>query len=268
MHIRDTRKCNLMNLRTLARFLRVQPEVLIGFYEELIANRAFLDAVNERIAHVRRTTGFTKGIFKKNRVASIDWFAFERVLIYVLIRLRKPKFVLETGVYYGGNSAFALLALKQNGSGRMISIDYPDSEIRAQGAGEFRHELVGESELYTNDLRPGFMTPTYLRDFWQVIEGDSLEEIPKLSQTFGFYIHDSDHSMRFLSKEMAAAWPKLTDDAVVLIDDIDWSNAFYKFCSDQRLFPLLLTDNGKDDLRVRTGLIDRTQPRNGDPSFT
>jgi len=268
MHIRDTRKCNIMNLRTLAVFLRTEPEKLLGFYDELIANRRFLDGVNERIADVRRNAGFTKGIFKKGSVSSIDWFAFERVLIYVLIRLRKPKFVLETGVYYGGNSAFALLALKKNKSGKMISIDYPDSQIRAKGASKARHKLVGDSELYTNTLRPGFMVPNDLRGIWQLIEGDSLKVIPQLKQKFGLYIHDSDHSMQFLSHELAAAWPRLAKDAMVLVDDIDWSNAFYKFCSDKRLFPLLLTDNGKDDLRVRTGIFDRTHPRNSDPSFT
>ena len=55
------------------------------------------------------------------------------MLIYVLIRHLKPNRVLETGVYYGGNSAFALLALARNQGGKMISIDYPDSEIREKG---------------------------------------------------------------------------------------------------------------------------------------
>ena len=136
--------------------------------------------------------------------------------------------------------------------------------------GEATHEVsrIGDSELYTTELRPGFMVPEELHDIWTLIEGDSLRVIPALKQKFGLYIHDSDHSMKFLSKELAATWTKLTRDAIVLADDIDWSNAFYKFCCEKRLFPLLLTDNGKDDLRVRTGLIDRTHPRNGDSSFT
>ncbi len=268
MHIRDTRKCNIMNLHSLAGFLRVDPKLVLKFYEDLRSDAKFLAGVNRRIAKVRNTAGFKKGIFKKERIASVDWFAFERVLIYVLIRLRKPKYVLETGVFYGGNSAFALLALKHNKSGKMISIDYPDSQIRSKGASKGRHKLVGYSELYTTELRPGFMVPDELRSLWTLIEGDSLKIIPTLKQKFDFYIHDSDHSMQFLSKELAAAWSKLSRNAVVLVDDIDWSNAFYKFCSDQRLFPLLLTDNGKDDLRVRTGLIDRSHPRNSDPSFT
>lgn len=268
MDIADTRKCNLFNLEMLARYLDVPIEVLTGYYEELLDDRGFLGAVNQRMAEVRDKWEFRKGIFAIPTVPSVDWFAFERVLIYVLIRHFKPNWVLETGVYYGGNSAFALLALAHNQSGKMISVDYPDSEIRVKGASEARHSLVGDSELYDSSLRPGFMVPPFLYERWELIEGDSLQVIPDLQETFDFYIHDSDHSMPFLSKELAAAWAKLSDRALILVDDIDWSNAFFAFCVKHRLFPLLMTDNGKDNLRVRTGIAMRGHARNGDELFT
>jgi len=268
MHIRDSRKCNLMNIGHLARFLHADVDELLDYYDELLTDNDFLESVNDRISLVRRTTGFAKGIFRKAKVASIDWFAFERILIYLLIRLRKPASVLETGVYYGGNSTFALKALAKNKTGHMFSIDYPDSKIRADGGTRSRHALVGDSEFYQSELRPGFMVPESLRNRWTMIEGDSLKLIGTIRSRFDLYIHDSDHSMKFLTKELARAWPKLSKKAVILVDDIDWSNAFHRFCVKRRLYPLLLTDNGKDDLRVRTGLVDLTHPRNGDPSFT
>jgi len=92
--------------------------------------------------------------------------------------------------------------------------------------------------------------------------------IPGLQETFDFYIHDSDHSMPFLSKELAAAWEKLSDRALVLVDDIDWSNAFFAFCVKHRLFPLLMTNNGKDNLRVLTGIALRGHASNGNDLFT
>jgi hypothetical protein len=263
--IEDTRKCNLFNLAALARYLGSPSEEVIGYYDELSADRTFLDDINRCIAAARKR-GFTKGIFRNPGVDSIDWFAFERVLIYVLIRHFKPQIVLETGIYYGGNSAFALRALARNQRGRMISIDLPDSQVRQRG--DARHSLVGDTELYDPSLRPGFMVPENLRERWEPIEGDSLAIIPTLSANVDLYLHDSDHSMSFLSSELAAAWPKLTDSALILVDDIDWSNAFFAFCIARRLYPLLLTDNGKDDLRVRTGLAVRGHPRNGDPNFT
>jgi hypothetical protein len=267
MDIVDTRKCNLFNLDMLARYLSVPTQVLTGYYEELLGDQNFLGDVNRQIADIRGG-GFRKGIFAMATIPSVDWFAFERVLIYVLIRHLKPQRVLETGVYYGGNSAFALLALARNQSGRMVSIDYPDSEIRVKGASEARHSLVGDSELYDPTLRPGFMVPQCLHEQWELIEGDSLTVIPQLQATFDFYIHDSDHSMPFLSKELAVAWEKLSDGALILVDDIDWSNAFFAFCVKNRLYPLLMTDNGKDNLRVRTGIVLRGHTNNGNDLFT
>lgn len=268
MDIRDTRKCNLFNLKALACYSGVPTDDLVGYYNELLSDQDFLNSINHRISEVREKWGFNKGIFAKTSIPSIDWFAFERVLIYVLIRHLKPRVVLETGVYYGGNSAFALLALARNKTGKMVSVDYPDSEIRREGADGSRHALVGDSELYDAALRPGFMVPKSLHSHWTLIEGDSLKVIPTLTETFDFYIHDSDHSMSFLSRELDAAWERLSEQALILVDDIDWSNAFFAFCVKRRLFPLLLTDNGKDDLRVRTGIAMRGHVRNGDDLFT
>ena len=92
--------------------------------------------------------------------------------------------------------------------------------------------------------------------------------IPSLQDTFDFYIHDSDHSMPFLSRELAAAWEKLSAEALILVDDIDWLNAFYAFCVKHRLYPLLMTDNGKGDLRVRTGIAKCGHERNSNDFFT
>jgi hypothetical protein len=112
------------------------------------------------------------------------------------------------------------------------------------------------------------MVPTELYGRWDLRLGDSLKIIPQLREAVDFYLHDSDHSMKFLSQEIAVAWPKLSERAIILVDDIDWSNAFYALCVQQRLHPLLLTDNGKDDLRVRTGVAMRNHPRNSDDAFT
>lgn len=268
MHISDTYKCNLMNLGTLARYLDVGPEILIGYYEELRSDADFLTAVNDRIAAVRRDYGFDKGIFRMGQVPSVDWFAFERVLIYVLIRHLRPRFVLETGVYYGGNTAFLLNGLAKNGEGRLVSVDFPDATIRSIGASAGRHPLVGDSELYTEALRPGFMVPGHLQDRWELVEGDSLQVIPQRNELFDLYMHDSDHSMPFLRQELEHAKQRLAPDATIVVDDIDWSNAFYEFCVKEQLYPLLLTDNGKDDLRVRTGVAQLKHPRNRMPAIT
>jgi transketolase len=264
MTIRDTRDCNLWNLERLATFLAVEPNTLIGYYRELLDDAEFLAAVNQQMQWARAEYGFVKGIFARDRVDSADWFAFERILVYVLVRHLRPAWCLETGVYYGGNTAFLLAALHRNGHGRLISIDLPDATIRRSNgdAGHPRHPLLGDTELYDERLRPGFIVPSRLKARWELVEGDSLVEIPKRSEVFDFYIHDSEHSMEFLRAELAAGLPRLSPSATVVADDIDWSNGFLAFCVEQRLRPVLFTDNGKDNLRVRTGLVKLDHPDN------
>jgi len=263
MNISDTRKCNLWNLEQLAKFLDQPAALLKGYYDEILDDSKFLAGVNDRLRSVRHEHGFTKGIFRQEQLDSVDWFAFERILLYVLVRHLRPAACLETGVYYGGNSAFMLAALHRNGTGRLVSIDLPDSAIRRDAdSSHSRHPLVGDSELYETTLHPGFIIPDYLKSRWHFIEGDSLAEIPKRQETFDLYLHDSDHSMDFLSAELAAALPRLSPGAVIVADDIDWSNAFFGFCLEHKLSPLLFTDNGKDNLRVRTGLVKLDHPRN------
>jgi len=254
MDIHETRKCNHWNLESLARYLAVDVAELLSYYQELLEDDRFLRELNGRMQQVRSQHGFIKGIFKREEVASADWFAFERVLLYVLLRHLRPILCLETGVYYGGNTAFMLAALHRNGNGKLISIDLPDFRIRQEG-GVDRHPMVGDSEMYDHtSLPPGFIVPEYLRPCWQFIEGDSHRIIPTLSGPFDFFIHDSEHSYGFIHKEMKLVRNKLTPSAVMVADDIDWSNGFYAFCLEERLHPLLLTDNGKDNLRVRIGL--------------
>jgi predicted O-methyltransferase YrrM len=264
MDINDTRKCNLWNLEQLARFLDVPAVTLEGHYHEILDDATFLDGLNDRLTAVRRDFGFTKGIFRQDQLKSADWFAFERILLYVLVRQLRPKLCLETGVYYGGNTAFILAALHRNNFGGLVSIDLPDSTIRDARieTSHARHPLVGDTEFYEPKMKPGFIIPEYLKSRWRFIEGSSLDEIPKLSESFDFYLHDSDHAMDFLSAEIDAALPRLSPSAIVVVDDIDWSNAFFSFCVRQRLSPVLFTDNGKDNLRVRVGMVKLDHPRN------
>lgn len=269
MDISDTRKCNLWNLERLANFLGAEPDVLKGYYREILDDAEFLAGVNSRLQTVRREHGFSKGIFRRERIESADWFAFERILIYILLRHLRPACCLETGVYYGGNTAFLLAALHRNRHGRLVSIDLPDASIRQDpsAVAHPRHPLVGDTEFYEG-LRPGFVVPSYLKERWELVEGDSLSVIPTRTETFDFYMHDSDHSMDFLRDEIAAAWSLLSRHAAVVVDDIDWSNGFFAFCVEKRLSPILFTDNGKDNLRVRTGLVKLDHARNTIPAMT
>jgi len=274
LDIQETRRCNIYNLKAVARYYGFEEMPLLSFYEELQKDERFLYEANERIVAASSEAGFKKGLFSKGPVDSIDWFAFQRVLLYVLVRHLGPQWCLETGVYYGGNSAFILNALNKNGSGTLVSIDLPDRKIRqlaTENGGRLdlrRHPAVGDSELYDETLSPGFMIPDYLRSCWRFIEESSLSVIPRLDSTFDFYIHDSDHSFDFMSKELMLVRAKMNGTGTMVVDDINWSNAFFKFCVEGPYHPLCLTDNGKDNLNVRTGLVLLNHPNNIIPAIT
>ena len=264
MEIVLSHECNLMNLKNVAAYLGCDYDRLGAHYDELIGDTRFLDEINACIRRTRDVHGITKAIFAKEALDSVDWFAFERILIYVLIRHFQPGSVLETGVFYGGNTAFALLALLRNQKGRLISIDYPAAAITDDSQ---RHSQVGQSEHYREDLKPGFIIPDYLKCNWNLIIGDSLKVIPTLNERFDFYIHDSDHAHDFVCYEIDLVWKKKADDLFMVVDDIDWSNGFFSFCCAQKMHPFLFTDNGKDNLRVRGGCAWSGHPKNLDPSF-
>ena len=172
-----------------------------------------------------------------------------------------PEVCVETGVLYGGNTAFMLNALHKNGHGRLISIDLPASEV-TQVHGYVRHSKVGENESLPVGLEAGFMIPEYLKQRWEFIEGDSLKVLPKINRPYSFFCHDSEHSRDFVLKELDLAKQGIDPRGTMLLDDIDWSNGFFEFCVVHKLYPLLLTDNGKDGLRVRTGIVRLDHPFN------
>src|SRR5665213_1629896 len=49
------------------------------------------------------------------------------VFLYLLVRLRRPSLVVETGVANGISSTSILLALAKNGHGRLVSIDVDEN---------------------------------------------------------------------------------------------------------------------------------------------
>jgi len=59
---------------------------------------------------------------------------------------------------------------------------------------------------------------------------------------------------------MSLVGGKLTKNAVILADDLDWSNGFFSFCVEKKLYPLIITDNGKSGLRARTGIVKLGHP--------
>lgn len=264
MDILESNKCNLFALQLIADYYQVDFSLLNSYYQELQNDSKFLDELNVMIDSVKKV--YSKGLFGKGIIDSVDWFGNQRITMYVLIRLLKPEIAVETGVFYGGTTVFILNALAKNKKGRLISMDLPANSIDTSKI--HRHSNVGDSELLPNGIRPGFIIPEYLKPQWEFIEGESLSSIENLKEPFTFFSHDSEHSREYMLKELNRAKTKMLPNGTLMADDIDWSNGFMEFCVSNKLYPLFLTDNGKSNLKVRLGLVRLDHPNNGKKDVT
>ncbi len=251
MDINTSRTCNRLSLELLSDYFNEPFETLEKYYQELLADDYFLNALNRQIRKCR--TYYNKGLFSHSSVNSVDWFGNQRISLYVLIRYLKPLYCVETGVFYGGTTSFMLNALEKNKQGSLISIDLTANQLMKDA--DQRHMSVGDSELISKELQTGFLIPDYLKQRWRLIVGSSLKVIETLDMPFSFFSHDSEHSHGFMKKELTKAMDKMVAGGVMFVDDINWSNGFFDFCVTHRKYPLILPDNGKNGIQARLGVV-------------
>jgi len=147
--------------------------------------------------------------------------------LYALVRLLRPRHVVEAGVSSGVSSAHFLAALARNRSGRLHSIDKPTPQ-RASTLGR------GESIVALPPGRPsGWAVPERLRGAWDLRIGASQRILPALVgelPSVDLFLHDDLHTPTHLTFELEALRPKLNGGAVVLADNTVWTGeAFPRF---------------------------------------
>ncbi len=131
---------------------------------------------------------------------------------WCVTRHLKPLTVVETGVARGFTTRVVLEALEANGAGRLCSIDLPPP-LEPQ-------RLEDET---------GAAVPDRLKGAWTLIEGSSRRRLPELLNGLGtidLFIHDSRHTHRNISFELALAWSALTPGGFLLADDVHCNTAF------------------------------------------
>jgi hypothetical protein len=267
MDIVDSRKNNTHVLDLVEKWLDLPKGSLIKYYIELVRNVDLLKTISDKIEMNKSFKKDVPGLFLRTPIKNVDWYGFQRILLYCLVREKKPNIVVETGVYYGGNSVFILAAMHKNKSGKLYGIDYPQKNMD-QYALSNRHSWLGNTENYSKPILPGFIIPEALKEKFELFIDDSLEVLPKIKNKIDLFVHDSEHTMGHVLAELNLIWKKMSNKGLVLVDDIDWSNGFFSFVVENNLYPLLLTDNGKDNLRVRSGLISNFNKFNKTSSIT
>ena len=120
-----------------------------------------------------------------------------RLVWYALVRARKPKLVVETGVDKGLGAVLLCSAVKKN------------VEEGHQGY------YVG------TDINPeaGYLLDGVYSQFGRVIYGDSIETLKQLPQAVELFINDSDHSAEYEEREYQIIESKLVSDSIILGDN-------------------------------------------------
>lgn len=129
----------------------------------------------------------------------VGWYAFTRAL--------KPKIIVETGVDHGLGACVLTRALMRNND---------------EG---FKGKYFG-TEI---DRSMGKLFQSPLKDFGQILYGDSLESLSKLNCEVDLFINDSDHSASYEFKEYELIIHKLSHKAIILGDNSHVTNALSKF---------------------------------------
>lgn len=146
--------------------------------------------------------------------------------LYDIVRLTRPRAVVETGVYRGISSAFILAALEQNGRGHLYSVDLPSTSYEIPGTSRTDSSPLARSE------QTGFAVPERYHGRWTLILGDVREKLAPLLDRLGsidLFYHDSEHTKEVMTWEYNLAWERLAPGGILSTDDYTWNTAFDDF---------------------------------------
>lgn len=133
-------------------------------------------------------------------------------LLYFLVRYRRPRAIVETGVAAGFSSQAMLTALERNGTGMLYSSDFPYVRLK-------------EPERFV-----GAVVDDVLKHRWRLhLAGDrrNLESILPDCGPVDLFHYDSDKSYAGRAYVMARIEQHLVADALVIMDDIQ-DNSFFR----------------------------------------
>ena len=124
-----------------------------------------------------------------------------RELLYLVVRMEKPKVVLETGVGNGLSTAYILNALEKNGEGNLHSIDIGN---KAPLPEEVKDEGMG------------WLVPDHLNDRWNIKIGDTEKILKKAFSSRSVDMFFSDVPNEILEHEINVAQSHMESGSTVI----------------------------------------------------
>lgn len=117
--------------------------------------------------------------------------------LYSLVRMLKPKRILETGTHFGISSSYMGLALKENKEGHIDTLEWDPNNIEVS---KQKWQALGIGS---------FITP---------YKTDSLQF--KAKEAYDLLFLDTEPYLRF--SELNRYWPNLKEGGHILIHDLHW----------------------------------------------
>ena len=150
-----------------------------------------------------------------------DWGVHKEIIIpYLIVRLMRPKTIVETGTGVGVSDAYILEALNRNG----MQAEFYSIGKQSLNMGKFPIGYCIPDELRYGDIVKYYQYPVII----QRILPELLEEIGDVD----IFFHDSDHDAPNMYWELETALP-YTD--VLLVHDVHTNEAFSEFIEDYKL---------------------------------
>ncbi len=142
-----------------------------------------------------------------------------RIVWYVLVRIYKPKVIVETGTDKGLGSLVIQLAIEKNQMGTLYTLDID----------EYSGSLFDKEDLKKIKF----------------LVGDSVQNMQKINE-IDFFIHDSDHSEEHEKKEIRAVASKLTNNAIVISDNSHVTDVLFQWSKETNRNFIFIKESPKD----------------------
>lgn len=126
---------------------------------------------------------------------------------YICVRLLKPKIIVETGVDKGLGSVVLIRALMKN---------------KEEGFPGY---------YYGTDINPeaGYLLKGDYKNYGEILYGDSIKTLNKITNKIDLFINDSDHSAEYEYNEYCAIKNKLAETGIILGDNSHSTDKLIKF---------------------------------------
>jgi len=165
-----------------------------------------------------------RGVVELGFPKDVRFLFGRRIGWYAMVRLTKPRVVIETGVDHGLGSCVLCAALMKNAKeghpGR-----YYGTEIRRE-AGRLLHGPY--------------------RQVGEVLYGDSIATLGEFTEQIDLFVNDSDHSAEYEYQEYQTVAGKFGPRAVILGDNSHLTDSLYRFAGETRRCFVFFREDPKD----------------------